>query len=118
MLQGVVKYEGIMGLYQGMVPAMVGSAVSWGGFFCVYENMKRQLIQYKLSNLADDTMNSPETVTTRRPEIPPSLNSLDNFMVGTLSGIVMVSKYRKHNSFFYCDFGSRPFTVRYNHCYV
>lgn len=91
MLQGVVKYEGIMGLYQGMVPAMVGSAVSWGGFFCVYENMKRQLIQYKLSNLADDTMNSPETVTTRRPEIPPSLNSLDNFMVGTLSGIVMVA---------------------------
>jgi solute carrier family 25 (mitochondrial folate transporter), member 32 len=28
-----VKYEGVIGLYAGLAPAVVGSAVSWGGYF-------------------------------------------------------------------------------------
>jgi solute carrier family 25 folate transporter 32 len=79
MLQGVIKYEGVRGLYQGLVPAVVGSAVSWGGFFYVYENMKRQLIQFKSTNQATGTTQPLVT-----------LNSWDNFVAGTMSGAVMV----------------------------
>jgi solute carrier family 25 folate transporter 32 len=79
MLQGVIKYEGVRGLYQGLVPAIVGSAVSWGGFFYVYENMKRQLIQFKSTNQATGTTQPLVT-----------LNSWDNFVAGTMSGAVMV----------------------------
>lgn len=79
MLQGVIKYEGITGLYAGMVPAMIGSAISWGGFFFIYENIKRQLIHYKFANSFDGTN-----------DIKVSLNSMDNFIVGTASSIVMV----------------------------
>jgi len=73
--RAVIKHEGVMGLYQGLNPAVVGSAVSWGGYFFVYEGMKRQYIGFK------------------RPDDPdPSLlNSLDNFMLATASGAVMVA---------------------------
>jgi solute carrier family 25 (mitochondrial folate transporter), member 32 len=74
MMRGVIKHEGVRGLYQGLTPAVIGSAGSWGGFFYVYEAMKRQLQDYKSSNS-----------TTRIP-----LNSWDNFQVATLSGVVMV----------------------------
>ena len=30
-LGGIVKYEGFWGLYQGWTPAVLGSAISWGG---------------------------------------------------------------------------------------
>jgi solute carrier family 25 folate transporter 32 len=75
MMRGVIQHEGIWGLYQGLTPAVIGSAVSWGGFFYVYESMKRRLRQFK-------SQQSGETITT--------LNSWDNFQVATLSGILMV----------------------------
>jgi len=37
----VIKHEGFMGLYQGLTPAVIGSAISWGGYFYVYEGLKR-----------------------------------------------------------------------------
>lgn len=79
MLRGVVKYEGVRGLYQGLVPAFVGSAVSWGGFFYVYESMKRQWRRIKSNN----AMSLGEEGSAR-------LNSWDNFVLGTASGAVMV----------------------------
>ena len=31
--------------YQGLTPALLGSAVSWGGFFFLYEGIKSQMIE-------------------------------------------------------------------------
>lgn len=30
-VRGVVRHEGVIGLYQGVIPAILGNAVSWGG---------------------------------------------------------------------------------------
>jgi solute carrier family 25 folate transporter 32 len=97
MLRGVVKYEGVRGLYQGLVPAVVGSAVSWGGFFYVYETMKRELRYVKSRS---DYGRKNATIRTSdqhgqskegklRQDLT-ALNSSDNFILGTASGTVMV----------------------------
>ena len=95
MLRGVIKYEGVRGLYQGLAPAVVGSAVSWGGFFYVYEAMKQQLRYVKSMNNADMAYYKTENDSTAtRREQPQqqlaTLNSWDNFILGTTSGAVMV----------------------------
>jgi len=94
MLRGVVKYEGVRGLYQGLVPAIVGSAVAWGGFFYVYESMKRQL-RYAKSNYsmynAVGTSGQNINSSSKNPQQElPTLNSFDNFALATASGVVMV----------------------------
>lgn len=73
--RAVIRHEGISGLYQGLNPAVIGSAVSWGGYFFVYEGMKRRYIQIK------------------RPDNPDTklLRSSDNFLLATASGVVMVA---------------------------
>mmetsp|Transcript_17640 Transcript_17640/g.15918 ORF Transcript_17640/g.15918 Transcript_17640/m.15918 type:complete len:115 (+) Transcript_17640:41-385(+) len=43
----VIKYEGIIGLYKGMFPAIIASAGSWGGYFYLYELSKHRKLQYK-----------------------------------------------------------------------
>ena len=43
---GIWKYEGLVGFYQGWTPAVLGSSISWGGYFFFYEGMKRQYMQY------------------------------------------------------------------------
>lgn len=47
----VVNNEGVIGLYQGMWPAMLASAGSWGGYFFCYEASKAR----KLASRTDDT---------------------------------------------------------------
>jgi len=49
-MKGVVRHEGVLGLYQGLTPALLGSSVSWGGFFFLYEGIKLKMI----SNRTDD----------------------------------------------------------------
>jgi solute carrier family 25 folate transporter 32 len=83
MARGVLKHEGIRGLYQGLTPAVIGSAGSWGGFFYVYEAMKRQLMHFKQSQQKLDATNTATDTTIH-------LNSWENFQVATLSGVVMV----------------------------
>ena len=39
-LRLVVRNEGAAGLYQGLTPAMIASAGSWGGYFYFYEHSK------------------------------------------------------------------------------
>ena len=73
LMRGVIRHEGISGLYQGLTPAVVGSAISWGGFFFVYEGLKREMRHLKAS---DSTY---------------TLTSWDNFQLATLSGAVMVA---------------------------
>mmetsp|Transcript_9733 Transcript_9733/g.21017 ORF Transcript_9733/g.21017 Transcript_9733/m.21017 type:complete len:393 (+) Transcript_9733:178-1356(+) len=95
MLRGVIKYEGVRGLYQGLAPAVVGSAVSWGGFFYVYEAMKQQLRYVKSMKNADIAYyTAGNNITAIRRDQPQqqlaTLNSWDNFILGTASGVVMV----------------------------
>ena len=74
-MRGVIRHEGVRGLYQGLTPAVVGSSVSWGGFFFVYEGFKRELKHLK-------GVSSGEQYT---------LTSWDNFQLACLSGAVMVA---------------------------
>jgi Mitochondrial carrier protein len=48
---GIVKYEEVIGLYAGLAPAVVGSAVSWGGLFFFYEQLKKGLVDFKPARL-------------------------------------------------------------------
>jgi solute carrier family 25 folate transporter 32 len=75
LLRGLIRHEGVKGLYQGLTPAVLGSAVSWGGFFFVYEGLKREL---------KDRKGSP-------PGGNQTLTSWDNFQLACLSGAVMVA---------------------------
>ena len=72
-VRGVLRHEGIAGLYQGLVPALIGSSISWGGFFFVYEGFKKELRRRKATGSE-----------------PVSLTSLDNFVLACASGGVMV----------------------------
>jgi len=94
MLRGVIRYEGVRGLYQGLVPAVVGSAVSWGGFFYVYETMKLQLrhvkSDYSMDNAASSSNQNRRAKERESLQELPTLNSWDNFILGTASGVVMV----------------------------
>ena len=83
MFKGVIQHEGISGLYQGITPAVIGSAVSWGGFFYVYETMKRQLKQYKQQQ-AQQQQQPVQSVNDI------TLSSMENFQMATLSGVVLV----------------------------
>lgn len=83
MFKGVIQHEGVSGLYQGITPAVIGSAVSWGGFFYVYETMKRQLKQYKQQQ-AQATQQPVQSVNDI------TLSSMENFQMATLSGVVLV----------------------------
>lgn len=74
MFRVIVRHEGIVGLYQGLVPAVVGSSVSWGGYFFVYEGMKRE---YR------------HVVLTSQKSRP--LNSVENFTLACLAGASMVA---------------------------
>lgn len=71
-IRGIVRFEGVRGLYQGMTPAVIGSAVSWGGFFFVYENVKKYAQR------------------TKGSEEQSELSSIDNFQIACASGAVMV----------------------------
>jgi solute carrier family 25 folate transporter 32 len=83
LFRGIIKHEGIIGLYQGWTPAVIGSAVSWGGYFYLYENFKKQLVTYKLQS--SGTLVTPEALRTTH------LNSADNFILAVSSGACMVA---------------------------
>jgi solute carrier family 25 (mitochondrial folate transporter), member 32 len=100
-LGGIVKYEGIRGLYQGWTPAVIGSAVSWGGYFYFYEGFKRRLIEYKVSEQQQEQTSLSETrlgnsvpqnaSSTAADNSTVALTSLDNFVLACSAGAVMVA---------------------------
>lgn len=77
-LKSIIKHEGLGGIYLGWTPAVIGSAVSWGGFFTFYEHSKRKLVDYKTG-----TKNSAQPAS----EV---LTSIDNFFLACVAGGVMV----------------------------
>ena len=78
MLRVIFRHEGIKGLYQGLIPAVIGSSVSWGGYFFVYEGLKREYRQIVLA--------LPPNRTPSR-----HLNSMENFTLACLAGASMVA---------------------------
>ena len=89
-LRGILRYEGMRGLYVGWTPAVIGSAVSWGGYFYFYEGLKHELLVYKKgkSSALPSTSNEASTATTEATS--PSLNSLDHFLLACTAGGIMV----------------------------
>ena len=91
-LRNVVKYEGFLGLYQGLSPALVASAISWGGYFFLYEGMKKQVLavrrkshyaQQKQQQLSD----ASAATGTHKVE---RLSATENFTAACLAGAAMV----------------------------
>lgn len=50
-VRSVVQSEGVVGLYRGLVPAIVASSGSWGGYFFFYESSKRRKLSHKPEGL-------------------------------------------------------------------
>ena len=82
LVRGMIQHEGFGSLYQGLSPALIGSAVSWGGYFFLYEGFKRQLKSYKASTPKDGTILPP----TSSVELTP----LENFELACSAGAIMV----------------------------
>lgn len=83
-LRGVMRHEGVLGLYQGMTPALVGSAVSWGGYFFLYDRMKQELMHRK------QTASSSNTHHTNTNNTRIQLGSGETFAASCLSGATLV----------------------------
>lgn len=88
-LGGIVKYEGVQGLYVGWTPAVVGSAISWGGYFFIYEGLKLQLSNYRRNGDESAHGNTVMTTATRQ-STATSLSSADNFFLACTAGAIMV----------------------------
>lgn len=73
-VRGIIRHEGFLGLYQGLTPAVAGNALSWGGYFFIYEGMKRNYAQYKYESKES---NQPFT-------------SWESFVMACISGACMV----------------------------
>lgn len=69
--RAVVRQEGVLGLYQGLTPAVVGSSVSWGGYFFFYEGMKKRYGGYK-------------------QVAPRDFSPVESFLLACASGAIMV----------------------------
>jgi solute carrier family 25 folate transporter 32 len=73
----VIRHEGVVGLYQGLAPALIGSAASWGGYFFLYEGIKKELLHLKHKA-------SPHDETEHK------LGASENFGAACSAGAVMV----------------------------
>jgi len=91
-LRNVVKYEGFMGLYQGLSPALLASAVSWGGYFFLYEGIKKQALavrqkRHEPSLLGVQTSGLAAAGDALKVE---RLSATENFAAACLAGAAMV----------------------------
>lgn len=84
LVRGILRHEGLSGLYQGLTPAVFGSAITWGGFFFVYEGCKTELRQRRMAATAStsSSLSNPADYT---------LSSWDNFVLACTSGAIMVA---------------------------
>lgn len=78
LLRGILRHEGVAGIYQGWTPAVIGASVSWGGYFYFYEGLKRQLVAHKTGG---DSMRPASEVLT----------AVDNFCLACTAGGIMVA---------------------------
>ena len=108
-VRGVIKHEGYLGLYKGLTPAVIGSAASWGGFFIIYEELKKQILQRKMRLANDQLNNTAETYhvskdvhsnnvsSSRPPKEQISIHSsvklgpIEHFTASCMAGACMVA---------------------------
>jgi len=101
-VRGVIRHEGYLGLYRGLTPAIIGSAASWGGFFIIYEEMKRQFLvrkqmQYDAAIANSNNIKSSDSTAietqqqTTTQEVTVKLGPIEHFSASCLSGACMVA---------------------------
>ena len=77
--------EGVRALYQGVPTAMLGSGVSWGLYFFLYERSK---LQY--SKLLKKQKDGGQEETPEKPEKPEKLPAWAHMLCGTQAGVMTV----------------------------
>jgi len=82
--RGVIRHEGMIGLYQGLTPALLGSAISWGGYFFFYENIKKILLDFKMKS------STKQTAKYEKATVTVTLGPTENFTAACVSGAIMV----------------------------
>lgn len=93
MIRGIIRHEGLIGLYSGITPAVVGSSISWGGYFFLYEGVKRALLEQKRNAYTDaDVYGSPphNNNIIDQKQINIQLGPMENFSAACISGAIMV----------------------------
>jgi len=83
-----VRYEGIRGLYQGLTPALLGSSLSWGGYFFLYEGLKNKWMANKEQKLL--LRQQGISTSSRQPMSSSSLGPMENFCIACTAGAAMV----------------------------
>ena len=87
-LRSVIEREGVLGLYQGLSPALIGSAVSWGGYFFIYESIKRALLEQKQKTFIQTESRKMDGNSTST--IPSRLGAMENFVAACTAGAALV----------------------------
>lgn len=104
-VRGVIRHEGYLGLYRGLTPAIIGSAASWGGFFIIYEEMKRQFLVRKqrqyddtaiannnsIKSSSDSTLSEIQQQQATQGGTTVKLGPIEHFSASCLSGACMVA---------------------------
>jgi len=75
----VVKNEGFSGLYRGLIPSLLASSGSWGGYFYLYELSKMRKLEY---------MQQQQQQQGKMPSA--KLGAVDHFLAGTEAGAILV----------------------------
>jgi len=63
-MKSVVKYEGWKGLYGGVGVGIVGSGVTWGGYFFFYERVKKLYAEAAYDKGASEFVEGHEKLTS------------------------------------------------------
>lgn len=90
MVRGIIRHEGVLGLYNGIAPAILGSAMSWGGYFFFYEGIKTRLLKHKQQVLSQSIVhknNYEDNLKISTIKLGP----MENFSAACLSGSIMVA---------------------------
>lgn len=89
MVRGIIRHEGVVGLYNGIAPAILGSAMSWGGYFFFYEGIKTRLLKRKQQALSQSIIHKNNYEDNQISTI--KLGPMENFSAACLSGSIMVA---------------------------
>lgn len=85
-VRGILRHEGFFGLYNGLTPAIVGSATSWGGYFFFYEAIKTQMLLQKKQKRIKNITSSNKAIQDNDVK----LGAMENFSAACLSGAILV----------------------------
>eukprot|EP00594_Rhizosolenia_setigera_P014796 CAMPEP_0178959224 /NCGR_PEP_ID=MMETSP0789-20121207/12149_1 /TAXON_ID=3005 /ORGANISM="Rhizosolenia setigera, Strain CCMP 1694" /LENGTH=378 /DNA_ID=CAMNT_0020642157 /DNA_START=17 /DNA_END=1153 /DNA_ORIENTATION=+ len=79
----ITRNEGILGLYQGLSPALIGSGLSWGGYFYFYEIIKQEI---RVWNSSSSSLTKHENSRDTNRVLSP----IENFGAACISGAILV----------------------------